>query len=305
MLFQEAFERVACCLAITLNPHWGIDRREAHALKGWRRMTLARVGALRKDDLVFIKVRHRLCNFWWSWLRWDGYKETFCSFSVIPRFFFRCGSPLLLQFPALHALCFPIRSKGTQFWIAEDNWPPTYCELYNPIKTCDSEELRWKVRDVEQDTKMGKLDLDSACACASRCTEEPDVGVSGLLARMARKIKGKYTCMASTFWPKDPKQKSSCIYQEIVYLSKILIDFKTSRSEGPCQECTKTSLWLYHLELSSRRALSVESTDGKRNAVSWKPRFFISVVKQYIVPLIEWFVLTCQVHRISDIGTCP
>ena len=127
---------------------------------------------------------------------------------------------------------------------------------------------------------------------------------------MARKIKGKYKCMASTFWPKDPKQKSSCIYQEIVYLSKILIDFKTSRSEGPCQECTKTSLWLYHLELSSRRALSVESTDGKRNAVSWKPRFFIlpcsmeeswpiSVVKQYIVPLIEWFVLTCQVHWIS------
>lgn len=55
------------------------------------------------------------------------------------------------------------------------------------------------MRDVKQDTKMGKLDLDSACACASRCTEEPDVGVSGLLARMARKIKGKYTCMASTF----------------------------------------------------------------------------------------------------------
>ena len=38
------------------------------------------------------------------------------------------------------------------------------------------------MRDVEQDTKMGKLDLDSVCTCTSRCTEEPDVGVSELVA---------------------------------------------------------------------------------------------------------------------------
>ena len=60
------------------------------------------------------RLRHGLCNFWWSWLRWDGYKETFCSFCVfcvIPRFFFRCGSPLLLQFPALHAGVFPYPVK--------------------------------------------------------------------------------------------------------------------------------------------------------------------------------------------------
>ena len=63
------------------------------------------------------------------------------------------------------------------------------------------------MRDVKQDTKMGKLDLDSACACASRCTEEPDVGVSGLLASHGQENKGKIYMYGLYLLTKRPEPK--------------------------------------------------------------------------------------------------